>query len=67
MGVPNLNSRLENESIRSKLELRWNKTYNCYEVYTTIHGTGVFRWIRLDDAGARWYAQVFELNLPEKT
>lgn len=50
---------LADQSIRNQLALRWNATHGCPEVFTTIHGTGVFRWYKITDAVAVWYRRQF--------
>jgi hypothetical protein len=61
-------SRTESKSaearmIRKNLALRFNTLYNCYEVYTAIHGTGVFRWMKITDEVCDWYKKTFSLTV----
>ena len=51
-------TRSERVEIRSKLALRQNYN-NIWEVYTTIHGTGIFKWFIITEAQAKWYQQTF--------
>lgn len=53
----------EAKLIREKLALRFNTLFNCYEVYTTIHGSGVFRWIKITDEVCEWYKKQFNLTV----
>jgi len=55
------NTAREVAEIKSKLALRFNNLFNCYEVYSTIHGTGVFRWMKITDDVAEWYKKSFNL------
>jgi hypothetical protein len=50
-------------SIRNQLRLRWNTEYGCHEVYTTIHGTGVFRWFKISETLKDWYVKHFNLQV----
>jgi hypothetical protein len=52
--------------IKAKLELRWNPTYNTYEVYTTKDGGTTFQWLRISNEIAVWYRDNFDLALPNK-
>lgn len=59
----NLSPRLERQNIRMQLRLRWNTEKGCYEVYTTIHGTGVFRWFAVSEDIKDWYIKQFGLQV----
>lgn len=52
----------EAASIRSKLRLRWNINDGCWEVYTTIHGSMVFRWFKISETTKTFYQQQFNLE-----
>ena len=54
-------SRTEAAVIRSHLKLRENKQLQCWEVYTTAHGTGVYRWFRISHTDVSWWKR----NFPE--
>lgn len=56
-------TREEARAIRSQLALRFNTLYNCYEVYTSVHGSGVFKWMKCTDDVANWYKEHFKLNV----
>jgi hypothetical protein len=56
-------SRTEAQVIRSKLRLRFNTLYNCYEVFTTVHGSGTFQWMMITDDVAAWYKEHFKLTV----
>lgn len=56
-------SRTEAKEIRSKLALRFNTLFNCYEVFTTIHGSGHFKWHKVTDDVANWYKEHFKLTV----
>lgn len=58
-------SRTELQAIRAKLSLRYNMAFSCYEVYTTIHGSGVFRWYKITDEIADWYKNHFDLTVTQ--
>lgn len=47
-------------AIRAQLALRFNTNYGCWEVYSTIHGTGIFKWFKVSENIAGWYAKKFE-------
>jgi hypothetical protein len=49
------------ESSRIRRELKLRQTKEGWEVYTTIHGSGVFRWFRLSESESDWYIR----NFPE--
>lgn len=51
-------ARVEAASIRSKLKLRINLEGH-YEVYTTIHGTGLFKWFIIDSQSVEFYKKNF--------
>lgn len=53
----------EGREIRKKLALRFNLLYNCHEVYTSIHGSHVFRWMKITDDVAKWYKESFGLSV----
>lgn len=55
----------EKHLIRKSLALRFNLIDNCYEVYTTIHGTGIFKWFRITDDVADWYKKTFGLSVSQ--
>ncbi len=52
-------SRAEAAAIRAKLVLRFNAVADRWEVYTTIHGTGVFRWYAITNDIFNWYRRNF--------
>jgi hypothetical protein len=56
-------SRTEAQAIRNQLRLRFNTLFNTYEVYTTVHGSGVFRWFKITDETAQWYKEHFGLKV----
>lgn len=56
-------SRTEAAVIKSKLALRFNTVFNCYEVYTTFHGSGIFKWYMITDGVAEWYKEHFGLTV----
>ena len=56
-----MTAKTEIAVIRSQLALRSNPVNNSYEVYTTIHGTGVFKWIGISQSTYEWYKR----NFPE--
>lgn len=56
-------SRVEAQAIRAALKLRFNTIFNCYEVYTTVHNSGVFRWYKITDEVAEWYKTHFSLQV----
>jgi hypothetical protein len=46
--------------IRSQLNLRYNQQQSCWEVFTTVHGSGgIFKWIKCQEETARWYIEQF--------
>lgn len=52
-------SRTEAQSIRSQLRLRKDYLTGECEVYTTIHGSGVFKWFRISPENYKWYCAQF--------
>ena len=52
-------TRTEAALIRNKLAVRFNDSRGCYEVYTTIHGSGIFKWFTISAAIYQWYIQTF--------
>lgn len=56
---------LEAKSIRESLKLRHIISDNSYEVYTTIHGSGIFKWFRITKETAEWYSKQFSLQIEE--
>lgn len=52
---------LEIASIRNKLQLRFLPEDNVWEVFTTIHGTDIFRWFKISESTKDWYLE----NFPE--
>jgi len=54
-------NRLEIQETRMKLRLRYNPHLKCWEVYTTVHGTFVFKWWKISDSTKEWYVK----NFPE--
>lgn len=61
--VPNLRTKNpEAAAIRSQLRIR--HTEKGFEVFTTVHGSGVFKWYIIDQDRANWYLKTFpELKL----
>lgn len=51
----------ERTAIRAQLRLRRDCLTGEYEVFTTIHSTGVFRWYKVSESTARWYEVTFKL------
>ncbi len=51
----------ERASIRAQLRVR-RLLDGTYEVYTTVHGSGVFRWIKVTKDIAEWYRDTFQLD-----
>lgn len=60
---PEGSSATEAASTRSQLRVRCVNGERSCEVYTTIHGTGVFRWIKVTKEIADWYCKHFGLQL----
>jgi len=58
-----ISKKTERESIRSQLRVRWNTEYGCYEVHTTIHGSGVFRWFKITEGLKNWYVNKFNIQV----
>jgi len=52
-------SKLEAARIRQQLAIRRNEQLNCWEVFTTIHGSHIFRWFRVTAEIAKWYLETF--------
>lgn len=50
--------------IRSQLRIRLNLA-GIHEVYTTIHGSGVFRWFLVSSETADWYVRTFNLKVEQ--
>lgn len=48
----------EQASIRSKLELRQD-ALGTWQLYSTVHGTNVFRWFKISPETAAWYRTNF--------
>jgi hypothetical protein len=53
----------EAANLRRQLKLRYNNGYQCWEVFTIIHGTDQHRWFRITDSKKDWYIK----NFPEIT
>ena len=51
-------NKIEQAYIRNKLVLR-QEIDKTWAIYTTIHGTHVYRWFTITDAQAVWYKQTF--------
>lgn len=51
----------ERTAIRAQLRLRYDVLTGTYEVYTTIHGTGIFKWFIITEETAIWYERNFGL------
>lgn len=58
-------TKTEAKAIRDNLALRYNMLYSCYEIYTSIHGSGIFRWMKVTDDIAEWYKNHFGLTVSE--
>lgn len=56
-------SKIEAAEIKRNLKLRFNTLYDCHEVYTTIHGSGVFNWMQCTRQVAAWYEEHFGLSV----
>lgn len=56
-----MTNKLEAAMIRDKLQLRRNRVEDCWEVYTTIHGSQLFRWYKISESIKNWYIG----NFPE--
>jgi hypothetical protein len=56
-------SKVEAALIKKNLRMRFNTLYGCHEVYTTIHGSGVFKWMTVSDETADWYREQFGLKI----
>lgn len=54
-----MTNKLEAAVIKNNLAIRYSTIYNCWQVYTTIHGTGVFRWLSVTESVKNWYLQTF--------
>jgi hypothetical protein len=52
-------TRSEAAAIRNQLRYRRNHLFDCWEIYTTIHGTGVFRWMKVSQFTKDWYLMTF--------
>lgn len=52
----------EATAIRAQLRLRENVMTGELEVYTTIHGTGIFKWYKVSRDIADWYYKRFRLT-----
>jgi hypothetical protein len=50
---------MEAATIRAQLRIRQNHIADCWEVYTTIHGSGVFRWYKVSEFTKDWYLMRF--------
>lgn len=50
----------EATAIRSQLRLRQDCLTDEWEVYTTIHGTGIFKWFKVSHETAEWYVKTFK-------
>ena len=61
----NLSPRIERQNIRMQLRLRFNTEHGCYEIYSTIHGTGVFRWFKISESTKDWYMKQFGLEVEQ--
>ena len=58
-------NKVEAASIRAQLKLRYNHDLKIYQVYTTVHGSGVFRWYNINRKEAEWYCENFNLTIEE--
>jgi hypothetical protein len=54
-------SKTEAAVIRNKLALRYSIESNCWEIFTTVHGSGHFRWYKISENTKKWYVD----NFPE--
>lgn len=58
----------EDKEIRSQLKLRRHK--DQHQVWTIIHGSGIFRWIYITTEEYEWYKthflSKFKLSIPEE-
>jgi hypothetical protein len=54
-------SKTEAAVIRNKLALRYSIESNCWEIFTTVHGSGVFKWYKISENTKKWYID----NFPE--
>ena len=52
-------NKAEAEAIKAKLKLRFNTELQVWELYTTIHGTGTFRWFQISQSTRDWYRYYF--------
>lgn len=58
-------NKLEAASIRSQLRARISKD-SRYEIYTTLHGSGIFRWFSVSKHDFDWYCQTFDLTIEQE-
>lgn len=56
-------SKIEAAEIRRNLRMRFNTLNGCHEVFTTIHGSGVFKWMMCSNETATWYKEHFNLEV----
>lgn len=56
-----MTSRTEAAVIRSQLSLKHDILAEEYYVYTTLHGSGHFRWFKVSKETFQWY----QSNFPE--
>lgn len=54
-----MTAKTEAAVIRSQLALRINQIDDSFEVYTTIHGSGVFKWFKITRQNYEWYKRQF--------
>lgn len=54
-----MTSKVEAATIRSQLALRLDLNRNTWQVHTTQHGTGIFRWFDISEEYHQWYVQHF--------
>lgn len=60
-----MTSKMEAATIRSQLQVRFNAAFTCYEVYSTIHGSGIYKWFKVTPEIARWYCDTFKLQMTD--
>lgn len=54
-----MTSRTEAAVIRSKLQLKHDVLSGEYYVYTTLHGSGHFKWFKVSHETFKWYQEKF--------
>jgi hypothetical protein len=60
-----MTAKTEAAVIRSQLKLRRNRISGNWEVYTTLHGSGIFKWFVISKERLDWYLQTFDLTVSD--